>query len=109
MRMIDMQKILLRCFAEGGSSGWEATCIDLDISVQGNSFEEVRAFLNDGIAMYFESVKSLPESERVELIFRKAPFMVRARHIVKHLMYYVFAKSPAKERHDFVSSGVCSA
>ena len=75
-----MQKILLRCFAEGGSSGWEATCIDLDISVQGNSFEEVRAFLNDGIAMYFE-----------------------------HLMYYVSAKSPAKERHDFVSSGVCSA
>ena len=109
MRMIDMQKILLRCFAEGGSSGWEASCIDLDISVQGDSFEEVRAFLNEGIAMYFESVESLPESERAELIFRKAPFAVRARHILKHLIYYVFAKSSANERHDFVSFGECSA
>jgi len=103
-----MQKIMLRCFAEGGDSGWEASWIDLDISVQGGSFQEVYASLNEAMTMYIESVSELPESERAELLFRRAPLSVRMRHILKHLKLYVFAKSPSRERHDFVSSGICS-
>lgn len=103
-----MQKILLRCFAEGNDSGWEAACIDLDIAVQGATYDEVYKSLNDSIAMYFESVSALPEHERAELIFRKAPFLVRARHIARNLMFYMFATSPSRERHDFASYGTCS-
>jgi predicted RNase H-like HicB family nuclease len=69
----------LRCYAQEHSGEWEAICLDLDIAVQGASFEEVFHSLDDAVQLYLESVKSLPESERDRLLNRPAPLSVRLK------------------------------
>lgn len=53
----------VHCFAEGNGASWEAFCLDFDLAVQGRSFEDVYAKLNDQIALYIESTASLPPAE----------------------------------------------
>lgn len=69
----------LHCYAEGRNGDWEAICLDLDIAVQGRSFEEVFASLQDAIALYIESVADLPESERRRLLHRAVPLATRLK------------------------------
>lgn len=76
-----MRKVL-RCYAEGRDSEWEAVCLDLDISVQGESFEDIFHALNEAIALYFQAVMALPEAERPHLLDRPAPFMLRLRFLI---------------------------
>ena len=45
----------LRCYAEGRDGDWEAICLDLDIAVQGSSFEEVFRSLQEAISLYLET------------------------------------------------------
>jgi hypothetical protein len=66
----------VRCFAEGRDGQWEAVCLDFDLSVQGGSFTDVYARLNDQIALYLEEVASLPMAERRRFWRRKVPFTV---------------------------------
>jgi predicted RNase H-like HicB family nuclease len=49
----------LHCYAEGRNGDWEAICLDLDIAVQGGSFEEVFGSLREAISLYLESVADL--------------------------------------------------
>ena len=69
----------LRCYAEGREGRWEAICLDLDIAVQGRTFEEVFQSLSAAVELYFESVDSLPEVERKNLLVRPSPLSVRLR------------------------------
>lgn len=101
-----MKTIPLRCYAEGDQSGWEAFCIDLDISVHGRSFEEVHKSLETAIAMYIEGLNELPEADRHRLIRRKAPLSVRLRHALAHLLYFTFRRG-SRDRHDFTASSLC--
>ena len=75
----------LLCFAEGKEGDWEAICLDLDIAVQGSSYEEVSQLLNAAIATYFEDAMAEDEATRKRLINRKAPFTVRLATVAKFL------------------------
>ena len=68
-----------RCYAWGGETEWQALCVDLDIAVQGASFNEVEASLATAIEMYLESVSELPSDERSGFLSRRAPWPVRVR------------------------------
>ena len=72
-------KKALTCYAWGHPGSWEALCIDFDLSVQGNSLEEVRAEMDDAIDTYLSYVGELPESERARLLNRKAPLGLRTK------------------------------
>jgi predicted RNase H-like HicB family nuclease len=74
-------KRALRCFAEGREGNWEAICLDLDIAVQGGSFEDVFRSLNEAIALYVETAEELPPRDRQRLLNRPAPLSVRLRFL----------------------------
>jgi predicted RNase H-like HicB family nuclease len=69
----------LGCYAWGEDGDWEGICLDLDIAVQGESFEEVRTLLNDAIQGYLDSLKGeKPENVR-RLLNRRSPFLTRLK------------------------------
>jgi hypothetical protein len=74
-----MKPKLYRCVFEENLGLWEAVCLDLDIAVQGQSFEEVYGSLRHGIAQYVEYVGALPDTDKTRLLNRKAPVSVRAK------------------------------
>jgi hypothetical protein len=67
----------LICIATGRGDQCEAFCLDLDLAVQGGSFEEVRSYLNVAIESYMEAARAEPEPNRSRLLARKAPLWVR--------------------------------
>ncbi len=96
--------MILRCYAEGSQQGWEAICLDLDIAVQGMSFEEVYRLLNEAIAQYAEYVHELPEAERTRMMSRKAPLADRLRflwHVARTTL--TGDGSGGKLRHEFTT------
>jgi len=76
---------VLRCYAEGHGGEWEAICIDLDIAVQGASFEGVFESLNTAIALYLETVEALPADERARLVERPVPLGVKLKLLQRAL------------------------
>lgn len=71
----------LLCFAKGRFGDWEAICLDLDIAVQGDSFEDVYASLNEAIELYVETVVELTEADQARLLDRPAPLGLRLRFL----------------------------
>lgn len=67
----------VQCFARGVDGDWEAICPDLDIAVQGESFEHVRRLLNDSVETYIADVLQEAPRERARLLNRRAPLHVR--------------------------------
>jgi hypothetical protein len=67
----------LFCVARGRDDAWEAFCFDLDLAVQGRSFDEVRGRLEQAVASYIESAEAEPEPTRSQLLNRRAPLLVR--------------------------------
>jgi hypothetical protein len=90
----------LHCYAEGVNGDWEAICLDLDIAVQGASFEEVSASLRKAVALYLQSVGGLPERDRHAMLNRAAPFSVRVKFLA-HAFRELFVASADRERHQF--------
>jgi predicted RNase H-like HicB family nuclease len=91
----------LHCYAEGRDGHWEAICLDLDIAVQGDSFEEVFGSLRKAISLYLDSVTDLPPEERRALLHRAAPFPVRFKFLT-HALRGLFAASDGdRQRHQF--------
>jgi predicted RNase H-like HicB family nuclease len=72
-----MRSKILRCHAEGRDGNWEAICLELDVAVQGGSFEEVFRSLREAIALYLEAVADLPSDERLSLLHRPVPSRLR--------------------------------
>jgi len=64
------------CFARGHGSEWEAICVDLDIAVQGRSFNEVRQGLEEAVASYVESAHAEDAETCSKLLNRRAPLWV---------------------------------
>jgi predicted RNase H-like HicB family nuclease len=91
----------LRCYAEGRDGEWEAICLDLDIAVQGNSFEEVFRSLQQAISLYLEAVTDLPPEERRDLFHRPAPFPVRFKFLTQALRGLFSDSDSDRERHQF--------
>ena len=53
--------------------------MDYDLSAQGDSLEDVRRELGDGIETFLSRVRELPEPEQTRLLNRKAPLALRTR------------------------------
>lgn len=68
------------CFAEGDEKGWEALCVDLDISIQGKSFDEVQECLEQAVASYVEDAMAEDEDTRRKLLGRVAPLACAETH-----------------------------
>ena len=68
----------LQCYAYGSGQRWHAICTDLDIAVDGESFQAAVASLESCIDMYLERVAELPAKERGRFLTRRAPWRVRA-------------------------------
>lgn len=88
--------MLLRCLAEQHDGAWEALCVDLDLAVQGDSFEQVYRDLAAAVAQYIDHVRTLPTSEQQRLLRRKAPLALRLRFARAAL---ALAFLPRLERH----------
>lgn len=64
------------CYAHGRDGDWEAICVDLDVAVQGASFEEVQMLLNEAVAEYVDAAMFETPKVRAQLLNRKAPWHV---------------------------------
>lgn len=71
----------LHCYASGRDGEWEAICLDLDIAVQGESFDIVQRSLQEAVALYLEAVADLPAEQQRHLLHRPAPFSVRLKFL----------------------------
>jgi predicted RNase H-like HicB family nuclease len=91
----------LHCYADGEDGDWEAICLDLDIAVQGRSFEEVFGSLREAIKLYLDSVSSLPADERRSLLHRPAPILVRLRFLAQALRGLFVDRDGHRQRHQF--------
>jgi predicted RNase H-like HicB family nuclease len=91
----------LHCYAEGRNGDWEAICLDLDIAVQGRSFEEVFSSLQEAISLYLESVADLPPEERRDLLHRPASFSVRFKFLTHVLRGLLPDSDGDRQRHQF--------
>ena len=75
----------LLCFAQGTDGDWEAACPDLDIAVQGRSYEEVYDLLNTAIQGYVQAALHEDDATRERLLRRRAPFLVRVSYLLGFL------------------------
>lgn len=90
----------LLCFAHGQGDKWEAICLDLDLAVQGRSYEEVYEGLNRAVGTYVEdALKEGPEAAR-RLLRRKAPWHVRAGYIVSFILSTLLSRD-TEQRHGY--------
>jgi hypothetical protein len=69
-----MQTLL--CYARGRSNDWEAICVDFDIAVEGNSFGEAQARLEEAVKAYVEAAAAEAPADREKLLSRRAPLWV---------------------------------
>jgi len=65
------------CVARGRDDQWEALCLDLDLAVQGRSFDEVRALLCEAVKTYLKDAAAEPEPTRSRLLKRQVPIYIR--------------------------------
>lgn len=70
-------KHVLNCVARGRDQEWEALCLDLDVAVQGRSFDEVCDLLTQAIVNYVEEALDQPPEVRDALLSRRAPLSTR--------------------------------
>lgn len=84
----------LVCYAERIDSGWEAFCLDLDIAVTGESFDQVYSLLNESIRSYIEDAYAEAPDQRARLLNRRAPLSVRLGILAKFAVDALWNKSP---------------
>jgi len=101
--------IRLRCSAEGHEGSWEAICLDLDLAVQGRSFEEVYRELNEIISTYLETVSEYPAAERDRFLRRRAPLGLRLKFMLRYVVAFLFGDDTRVERHSFTATRACPA
>lgn len=79
----------LRCFARSDERGWEAICVDLDIAVEADTFENVRTVLIEAVQAYIQTALKQEPDVCHQLLSRRSPFHVRAMWAIRltiHLM-----------------------
>ena len=75
-------KSYVTCVAERKGGKWEVICLDFDIAIQGDSFEEVTKEMDIALNDFLEYVLTLPKEEARMLLRRRAPLSLR--------LYYSF-------------------
>jgi hypothetical protein len=94
-----MRKRLL-CFAEERGGAWEAFCLDLDLAVQGSSFEEVYSSLNAAILDYVGAALKEDTRTAESLLNRKAPLWERLRFYARYVGAVIKPRDD-KQTHGF--------
>jgi len=94
-----MKKV--QCYAHGSHGSWEAMCVDLDISVQGQSFEEVRALLNEALHSYVQDACAEDRRTAERLLRRRAPVGVRVKLAAAFLVNAIFDRKDEECRAGF--------
>lgn len=92
---------ILHCYASGRDSDWEGICLDLDIAVQGDSFEDVLQSLHDAVSLCLETVGTLPEEQQAHLLHRPAPLGVRLKFLGYALRSLVQLEASDCYHHQF--------
>lgn len=92
---------ILHCYASGRDGDWEAICLDLDVAVQGGSFDDVHRSLRDAVTLYLETVGTLPEEQRGHLLHRSAPLGVRLKFLGYSLRSLVQLDDGERYHHQF--------
>ena len=82
-----------RCYIFGKDDDWEAICTDLDIAVQGNSYEITKSLLDDAIGGFLHEVAKLPAKDQKEFLNRRAPLLVRINLRIKFYFSRVHTRS----------------
>ena len=90
-----------RCFAQGGPEGWEAICVDLDVAVQGESLDEVKALLDRAVRNYIESAMVESSETRARLLNRSAPWWVTAGFTARLAAFNLFRGRGREEQASF--------
>ena len=106
---MDIKTIQVRCMAEGQEGHWEAICLDFDLAVQGDSFEDVYHGLNKMVVGYLEVVESYSASDRKRFLRRKAPFLLRLKYAMIFFLTYLMDSPTKMERHSFTAYTRCPA
>jgi hypothetical protein len=65
------------CIVHGHGTEWEGLCLDLDITVHGQSLDEVKKTLEQAVVSYIEDAGKEDDATRNRLLRRRAPFLVR--------------------------------
>jgi hypothetical protein len=78
---------ILRCYARPEGDYILGVCVDLDIAVKGNSIDEVRNEMTNGIKAYFES---LDEKNFKDVFPRRVPFLVMCDYYFICLLINIF-------------------
>ena len=93
----------VHCYAEGVNGKWEAFCLDFDLAVQGESFEEVYHALHENMVAYGRYISELPEDERQAFLNRKAPLSLRLRFLWYVLKDILGREASRKQRAEFMA------
>lgn len=91
----------LHCLAFGREGAWQAFCLDLDLAVEGRTFEDADARLRDAIATYFQDVAMLDESDRERLLNRSMPLWTRVGFAVRAFLGALPNRSDDGYQHQF--------
>ena len=97
----------LHCLALGSDGAWEAICLDLDIAVQGRSFEDESDALTPEITLYSEHVATIPAAEQSQFLDRRVPLLMRLRFAVKAFALALAQDSSQGYQHHYTMP--CSA
>lgn len=89
--------LILKCYAEGKNDLWQAFCLDFDLSVQGESFEEVREKLDAQIREYLhDALIGEDKAYAGQLLSRRAPLTQYLK------FYYIVARIKLSHAKDGV-------
>lgn len=71
------------CVAEDHGDGWEAICLDFDIAVQGDTFEDVRRMLEEAVHSYLAIVRMEDAATQKRLMRRSVPLSLRLSYAAR--------------------------
>ena len=91
----------LRCYAHGHDNAWEAICVDFDIAVQGSSFDEVKALLEESVAAYVEAARLENPEVRRQLLSRRTPWSVVAKLWMQTAIFNLFDRRQREAQASF--------
>ena len=86
----------LTCYAYADGNEWEAICVNFDVVVNANSFEEVTASLIHSLRLFAETVSELPPEERRRFLERRTSWHVRTRLAVMAFFFRMSYGGPHK-------------
>ena len=81
-----------RFYLWGKNSDWEAICTDLDIAVQGYSSEGTKLLLHEAVSGILNEVETLPLTEQMKFLNRRAPLCLRAYLQAKFYLFWMSRK-----------------